>query len=364
MRYALTIAGGSGTRLWPMSRAALPKQLIPFIGGRSLLEIAIGRLDGLVPAERRFVCAGQAHAEAIRHALPQLGAEQFLGEPCGRDTLNAVGFSAAVLARRDPEAAIAVFTADHIIEPIDQFQAIVRAGWELVEQHPESLVTFGIAPTGPVTGYGYLELGEAFDASSRRLRQFREKPDRPTAQQYFEAGPERFLWNSGMFVWRAATLLDCIRRYAPDNFAGLMRIADAWDTPRRQSVLEEVYPQLKKISVDYAVMEPASRDAVMAVVSVAMPLNWLDVGSWPSLAQTCPHDEQGNATAAERTMLMDTRGTLAASSDPNHLIAAIGCDDLIIVHTPDATLVCRSDCADAIKELHRQVEERFGPGLV
>jgi mannose-1-phosphate guanylyltransferase len=364
MRYALTIAGGSGTRLWPMSRAALPKQLIPFIGGRSLLEIAIGRLDGLVPAERRFVCAGQAHAEAIRHALPQLGAEQFLGEPCGRDTLNAVGFSAAVLARRDPEAAIAVFTADHIIEPVDQFQAIVRAGWELVEQHPQALVTFGIAPTGPVTGYGYLELGEPFDASSRRLRQFREKPDRPTAQQYFEAGPERFLWNSGMFVWRAATLLDCIRRYAPDNFAGLMRIADAWDTPRRQSVLEEVYPQLKKISVDYAVMEPASRDAAVAVVSVAMPLNWLDVGSWPSLAQTCPRDEQGNATAAERILLMDTRGTLAASSDPKHLIAAIGCDDLIIVHTPDATLVCRSDCADAIKELHRQVAERFGPGLV
>jgi mannose-1-phosphate guanylyltransferase len=364
MRYALTIAGGSGTRLWPMSRAALPKQLIPFIGGRSLLEIANQRLDGLLPAERRFVCAGQTHAEAISRALPQLGAEQFLGEPCGRDTLNAVGFSAAVIARRDPEAVIAVFTADHIIEPVDQFQAIVSAGWELVERHPEALVTFGIAPTGPVTGYGYLELGAAFDASSRRLRQFREKPDRQTAQQYFEAGPERFLWNSGMFIWRASTLLDCIRRYTPENFAGLMRIADAWDTPRRQSVLEEVYPQLKKISVDYAVMEPASRDVAVAVVSIAMPLDWLDVGSWPSLAQTCPRDEQGNATAAERTLLMETQRTLVASNDPQHLIATIGCDDLIIVHTPDATLVCRSDCADSIKELHRQVAERYGREMV
>jgi mannose-1-phosphate guanylyltransferase len=364
MRHALIIAGGSGTRLWPMSRAALPKQLIPLVGGRSLLEIALGRLDGLLPPERRFVCAGQAHAEAIRRALPGLGVEQFLGEPCGRDTLNAVGFSAAVLARSDPEAAIAVFTADHVIEPVEQFQAIVSAGWELVERHPEALVTFGIAPSGPAVGYGYLELGERFDGGARRVRQFREKPDRPTAEQFFAAGPERFLWNSGMFVWRAATLLDCIRRYAPENHAGLMRIADAWPTPRRQRVLEEVYPTLRKISVDYAVMEPASRDAAVAVVALGMPLRWLDVGSWPSLAQTCPRDEQGNALAAERALLVDTRGTLVASNDPRHLIAAIGCDDLIIVHTPDATLVCRSDRADAIKELHRQVEERYGRDLV
>ena len=189
MRYAVIIAGGSGTRLWPMSRAALPKQLIPFIGGRSLLEIAVERLEGLLPPERCFVCAGQAHAEAIARALPQLGPEQFLGEPCGRDTLNAVGFSAAVLARRDPEAMIGVFTADHIIEPVDQFQAIVDAGYALVERHPETLLTFGIAPTGPATGYGYLELGEAFDGSARRLRQFREKPDLETARQYVAAGP-------------------------------------------------------------------------------------------------------------------------------------------------------------------------------
>ncbi len=188
MRYALTIAGGSGTRLWPMSRAALPKQLIPFIGGRSLLEIAMRRLDGLVPAERRFVCAGQAHAEAIGRALPELGGEQFLGEPCGRDTLNAVGFSAAVLARRDPEAAIAVFTADHIIEPVDRFQAIVSAGWDVVERHPQALVTFGIAPTGPVTGYGYLELGDPFDAvGARGCGNSARSPTGPTARAIFRS---------------------------------------------------------------------------------------------------------------------------------------------------------------------------------
>ncbi len=389
MRYAVVVAGGSGTRLWPLSRAGRPKQLIPLIGGRSLLEIAFARLDGLLPPEQCFVCAGAAHAEAVARLLPQLGPDQYLGEPCGRDTLNALGFSAAVLARRDPEATIGVFTADQVIEPIKRFQEIVERGYALVERQPESLVTFGITPTGPATGYGYLELGDNVPLvpltlrvresrhaerdeymGARRVRQFREKPDPETARQYFQAGPERFLWNSGMFVWRAGTLLECIRRYAPENHAGLRRIADAWDTPRRQAVLDEVYPTLKRISVDYAVMEPASRDAAAGtaaspcwVAAIPMPLRWLDVGSWPSLAETCPHDEQGNALAAERTVLMDTRGCLAVSSDRAHLIATIGCENLVIVHTPDATLICPADRADAVKELHRQIAARWGDEL-
>ncbi|MEN6405157.1 MAG: mannose-1-phosphate guanylyltransferase [Thermoguttaceae bacterium] len=360
MRYGLIIAGGSGTRLWPMSRAATPKQLIPLIGGRSLLEIAMRRLDGLLPADRCLVCAGATHAEAVRRVLPGLGADRFLGEPCGRDTLNAVGFAAAVLAQRDPEAIIAVFTADHVIEPIDRFQKIVESGFRLVEKYPKTLVTFGVTPTEAAVGYGYLELGEPLDDSARRVRQFREKPDPATARRYFEAGPEQYLWNSGMFVWRADTLLDCIRRFAPHNYEGLQRIAEAWNTPRRRQTLEEVYPTLPKISVDYAVMEPASRDASVAVAALSMPLRWRDVGSWPSLAETCPHDEHGNAKAASRTLLVDTRGTLVASSDPNHLIATLGCDDLIVVHTPDATLVCRRDCADAIKELHKKIAADHG----
>jgi len=362
MRYALIVAGGSGTRLWPMSRASLPKQLIPFINGKSLLQLAFDRLEGLVPAENRYICAGAGHADLICNALC-LPREQFLGEPTGRDTLNAVGYSAAVIANRDPEAVIAVFTADHIIEPISEFLKIVDHGFRIAEEQANALVTFGIAPTQAATGYGYLQLGEAIDDSARVVEQLREKPDAATAQEYFKAGAERYLWNSGMFVWRASTLMQCIRRYEPENYCGLAKIADAWNTPDREDVLASTFPALKKISVDFAVMEPASRDPLVRVAAVPMPLSWLDVGSWPMFAETCATDGSGNATAAQ-TLLLDTRGTLAASSDPDHLITTIGCEDLIIIHTPDATLVCHKDRAESIKDLHRQVGERFGKAMV
>lgn len=362
MRYALIVAGGSGTRLWPMSRASLPKQLIPFINGKSLLQLAFDRLEGLVPSENRYICASQRHADLICRALG-LPKEQFIGEPVGRDTLNAVGYSAAVIAERDPNAVIAVFTADHIIEPIDQFLAIVDQGFQLVEKQANTLVTFGIAPTEAATGYGYLQLGCAIEGTARVVDAFKEKPDLANAQQYFTAGAEHYLWNSGMFVWRASTVLDCIRRYEPANFEGILKIAKAWGTPEGDAILCDTFPALKKISVDFAVMEPASRDPQLRVAAVPMPLSWLDVGSWPMFGETCQKDEQGNATAA-RTLLLDTRGTLAASNDPKHLIATIGCEDLIIIHTPDATLVCHKKHAESIKGLQQQVAERFSKELV
>ncbi|MGC4052095.1 MAG: mannose-1-phosphate guanylyltransferase [Paludibaculum sp.] len=359
MRYAMILAGGSGVRLWPMSRARQPKQLIPFIGGRSLLQVAADRLEGLVAQDHRYICAAEKQRGIILEGLPGWSGEQFLGEPAGRDTLNAVGFSAAIIARHDPDAVIAVFTADHLIEPQDEFRRIVGEAFDLVESNPSTLATFGITPVTAATGYGYLQLGEPLGGAARRVVRFQEKPDLETATNFLAAGPERYLWNSGMFVWRADTLLDCIRRYEPQIYSSLMEIAEAWDGPGRTATLERVYPTLKKISIDYAVMEPASRDSAVQVAAVPMPLQWLDVGSWPSFAETCPRDEQANAFAA-KTITLDASGNLLASSDPSHLLALVGCEDLIVIHTPDATMVCRKDRAEDIKKLHALLGERFG----
>ncbi len=364
MRHCVIMAGGSGTRLWPMSRAQQPKQLIPFIAGRSLLQLAVARLEGLVPVAQQHICAAEGYREAILAALPSFGEANWMGEPMGRDTLAAVGLSAAVIAIDDPDASIAVLTADHIIEPVEAFQALLNQAFELVEASANTLATFGVAPTGPATGYGYLELGEPLAGNARIVRQFREKPDLATAEAWVAAGPQAYLWNSGTFVWRAATLLDCVRRYEPDTYAGLMRIAEAWHTERRTEVLAEVYPTLHKISIDFAVMEPASRDEAVNVAAIPMVLDWLDVGSWPTFAKTLPPDASGNTVSEARTVLHNTSGSLVASSDPNHVIALLGCEDLIVIHTPDATLVCRADQAEAIKEVHRLVGETYGRDLL
>lgn len=373
MRYAMIMAGGAGTRLWPMSRQDRPKQLVPFIrrNGRamSLLEIAAERLEGLVPPERRYICTNEAYRKPIKAALPRFSDAQILGEPVGRDTVNAVGFAAAVLHKLNPQAVFAVLTADHIIEPADLFRDRIEMGFELVEQDPTRLVTFSIAPTYPATAYGYVERGSALPGAEGafRVERFVEKPSLEKAQAYIESGA--FGWNSGMFVWSAATILDCLRRYKPESYKGLMEIAAAWGTPDQQRVLKQVYPQLPKISVDYAIMEPATREQMrvqgrgpdpgaVKVCTVNMDLTWLDVGSWPAFAETIEPDAQGNRISGSGR-LSRSRNTLIVNADDRHTVAALGCDGLIIVHTEDATLVMPAERAEELKLLHGELPDRL-----
>ncbi len=334
----------------------MPKQLLPFIGGRSLLQLAADRLEGVVPSDRRLICAGEAHREIIRRSLPEFTEDRILGEPIGRDTVNAIGLTAAVLAKRDPEAVFAVLTADHIIEPQDEFQRKLDLGLSLVEDDRRRFITFAITPTFPATGYGYVERGDpvsGFDAAHHALR-FVEKPDQRTAESYIDAG--NFGWNSGMFVFHAGQFMEALSWYQEESYIGLMKIAEALDGVDQREVLEDVYPTLPKISVDYAIMEPASRDDRLDICCVPMNVSWLDVGSWPSYGETLEVDETGCRSNA-RTLHIDSRNILAVSDDPEHVIATVGCNDLIIVRTGDVTLVCPASEAQRVRSLAREMDE-------
>lgn len=361
MEYGVIMAGGSGTRLWPLSRGDMPKQLLPVVHGKSLLQLSFERLRGLLPTERIYVCTLERHRQRVRQNLPDLLDENLLGEPEGRDTANAVGFSAAVLQARDPQAVFAIVTADHVIEPIDSFQRSIRLAFDVVGRNPDMLVTFGIVPTHGHTGLGYIHRGDELPGftGAYRVQAFKEKPDKPTADRYVESG--RYYWNSGMFVWRADAVLNALKQFLPQSHEGLMRIASAWNTEQRNATLAEVYPRLPKISIDYAVMEPAAQARGKGgVAAVEMPVQWLDVGSWPALAETLPTDDHDNATDAAALVQLDSDGNIIVSHDPSHLLALIGVSDSVIVHTPDATLICPKSEAQRVKDLVGRIKEKFG----
>lgn len=356
MRHAVIMAGGAGVRLWPLSRQNRPKQLMRLFDGKSLLRQSYERVSSLFKPGEISIITNQSHAERVRTEIPELPAENLFGEPVGRDTANAVGMATAILAERDPEAVVGIFTADHVITPVDRFAAVVDQAYRMAEEHAESLVTLGIRPAGPVTSYGYIARGDRVADGVYRVRKFTEKPNQAEAMKYVASG--EYYWNSGMFAWRAGTILNQLKKHLPQSHAAIREIAGAWKTPARQQKLEELYPTLMRISIDFAVMERAEH-----VLVVEMNCNWVDVGSWPAMESVIHADNDGNVNACPRTFHLASRGNIIVSED-NHLIATIGVDDLVIIHSPDATLICTKRDAHSIKELVAGIRQQFGEEYV
>jgi mannose-1-phosphate guanylyltransferase len=352
MRHAVIMAGGAGTRLWPLSRKDRPKQLLKLFDGASLLQLARRRLTGLFAPENIWIITSAAYLDHVAEQLPDLPRDNLIGEPLGRDTANAIGLAAHVLARRDRDATMAVFTADHIIQPQDRFAGAIQAGLEAAERFPQSLVTFGITPQSPHTGYGYLHRGEVVGPGTWRVAEFKEKPTLEAAREYVATG--EYYWNSGMFVWRVGAILAELERLLPENARVLERLAAGWERVAGTPAAAAAFGQLRRISIDFGVMEQAR-----SVLLVEMTCDWKDLGSWLSVASTRTADEAGNVAIAPRAMILDG-GRNVVISEAEHLVVLLGVDDVVVVHSEDATLVCRRHEAERLKDLVERRREQFG----
>ncbi len=352
MRYAVIMAGGAGKRLWPHSRQDKPKQLLRLIGGKSLMEVAVDRLEGLFEPEQIFIVTNARYAEQVVQAVPSIPRENIIGEPEGRDTAAAIALAAELLAGKDETATMTVFTADHIIRPKDCFTRAVRRAMDTAEAYGDALLTFGVRPTWPNTGLGYIEAGEKLADDVFTVARFQEKPDHATARQYVESGG--YYWNSGMFVWTLPAIRGALRKFLPGTAEKLAPVAEAVRAGRDLApILAEIYPTLDKISIDFAVMEKAPK-----VMMVGLNCEWIDLGSWPALEDVVELDQQGNAIVAENHVIMDSfRNILVSTGD--HLLAVMGIDDCIVVHSPDATLLCRKSDDQRLKELVDAVEKHY-----
>lgn len=355
MLHAVIMAGGAGSRFWPESRESYPKQLLHLLGDRSMLQGTVERLQGLVPAERVVIATRANLAEQIAAQCPDLPASAILAEPCRRDTAACIGLAALYVSQHDPDATMVVLPADHAIQPPELFRRAIDYAASLVAKAAGRIVTFGIRPTYAAESFGYIERGKSLaEADANALPtfhtvRFREKPKADVAREFLAAGT--FYWNSGIFVWKAKTILDALAEHQPKMMTHLRRIADAFGKPSYAAVLEREFAAIEGVSIDYAVMEHA-KDIVM----VEAPFEWDDVGSWQAIARIAGRDAEGNTIAA-RHIGIETQDSIVHSTD-QHLIVTIGLKDCLVVHTPDATLVANKHDEEAVRQVVKLLAER------
>jgi len=359
--YAVIMAGGGGTRLWPISRTERPKQLLPLIGQETLFQSTVERLENLFPPEHILVVTVEEQAREMLKQAPSIPEGNYIIEPMPRGTASVVGLAAAVLQKRDPQASMAVLPADHFIRNRDLFHYLLNTAFDVAQD--DYLVTLGITPSHPSTAYGYIQQGEALSGNYKypayQVKNFVEKPNDEKAQQLLRSGDHS--WNSGMFIWKADTILNEIDRQMPALGDSLKAIASAWGTEKQTDVLKEYWNVLKSETVDYGIMEKARRVAVLP----AGGLGWSDVGSWTSLFEVLIPDMDGNiATNNAQHLAHETHNTLVyGGGDAERLIVTIGLDDMVIVDTGDVLLICKSDQSqkvrDVVENLKKHKQEKY-----
>jgi mannose-1-phosphate guanylyltransferase len=351
--FAIVMAGGSGTRLWPLSRRRTPKQLLPLLGDASLLQQTVARLGALLKPHDIFVVTSDAHVRVTREQLPDLPPDNVLGEPLARSTAAAVGL-ATVLARRESDEVCLVLPADHFVADQPAFADALRDAARTAERG--YLVTLGVRPTHPATGYGYIRQGAALHAGSRAAlaTQFVEKPDAATAERLIEA--EGALWNAGVFVWRVYAFRQAVEAFHPDLAGAMDAIGALHRVPGWMSQVRDVLEPLPALSLDVAIAEPAASDGRVAVVP--LDAGWSDIGSWSSLLEALASTRGGDLVASGRHLDRGSHRVLVHGGD--RLVVTVGLEDVIIVDTPDALLVCSRSSADEIKPVLDEIAKTAG----
>ncbi|AWM38364.1 Mannose-1-phosphate guanylyltransferase [Gemmata obscuriglobus] len=349
MLHAMIMAGGGGTRFWPRSRSKRPKQFLTFSGNRTLLQSTVDRVSAQIPPERTWVVTGAQYADETAAQLPELPRDHIIGEPEGRDTAPCVGLGAAIIAKADPNATIAVMPADHVIEPEQEFRRALHAAEQFLADEPNKLITFGIRPTFPSTGYGYIKRGAAAGTrqgvTASQVEVFREKPEFSVAEQYVASG--EYDWNSGIFVWKPGAILGELKARKPDIHAVVAKIAEAWGAPEFDAVFRGTYNQAEKKSIDYAVMQDAAKEGKVLVL--AAPYTWDDVGSWLALERRNPQDANHNTVQANHCGI-DTNKCVIVG-EPKTVIATYGVSNLLVIQDGDAILVADRKHEDKVKEI-------------